>query len=287
MPESSQPTSQGVKRKSGESSTANKMPKVDIALELAQVTLNPPSNVLKTPKPDNDIADPLLATPDPLAFTPTVSSNEMEPSTPSHGIPSPVQAVIDPTLASSDAVEPGAPSHETPGPVQAVIDPQPASSRARDPVALSHRTPGQAQAIIDTPSPYAILPTPEAVLGRESSLTRSINSSIGTSTPQSPAINHDSSFGSTPRPGFRRVTLSSDYITPRPGTSRSLSLKQSTQKTGTKPKSLKRQSKTPFDKSTPRSSQVSGRKQMLITTLLPGIAPLDKDLGPSEPNADV
>ena len=67
----------------------------------------------------------------------------------------------------------------TPTPEAAQTIPTP----ARDPLLL---TPAIIHPLdIATPSPYAILPTPESVLGIDSSLTRHTPSSIGTTTPWS------------------------------------------------------------------------------------------------------
>ena len=63
-------------------------------------------------------------------------------------------------------------------------------------------SPGMIDAHLNTPSqsntPCAILPHSEKVLGIERSLTREHNSSIGTVTPLSPVIEHDSSWAALP-----------------------------------------------------------------------------------------
>ena len=58
-----------------------------------------------------------------------------------------------------------------------------------DPLQLTPNVELQINALyFETPSPYAILPTPESVLGLENSMTQNIPLSIGTTTSWSPTI---------------------------------------------------------------------------------------------------
>ena len=111
---------------------------------------------------------------------------------------------------------------------------------------------------IETPSPYAILPTPESILGLDNSLTQNVPSSIGTETSWSPADTPFHMGNSTQR-------------------SRKL---RSSKKRSTTLNSRSRLSRTPFDRSHSRSQPMSPMLVQALSPSLPsGIVPLDQDSG--------
>ena len=110
----------------------------------------------------------------------------------------------------------------------------------------------------ETPSPYAILPTPESILGLDNSMTQNVPSSIGTTTSWSPA--------NTPTQLANTIQ-------------RSRKIKSSAKKQSNSTlKSRSRHSRTPFDRqhSQPMSPMLV---QALCPSLPQGIAPLDQDSG--------
>ena len=128
-----------------------------------------------------------------------------------------------------------------------------------DPLQLTPNVELQINALyFETPSPYAILPTPESVLGLENSMTQNIPLSIGTTTSWSPTI--------TPTQLVNSVK-------------RSRKTKSSTKKQSTL-SSRSRHSRTPFDRMQSQSQAMSPMHvQALCPSLPQGIAPLDQDSG--------
>ena len=161
-----------------------------------------------------------------------------------------------PTLNSPVFAHAVAHTDPTPTPGSAHTTPTP----ARDPLTL---TPVTHPLDFNTPSPYAILPTPEAVLGIDSSLTRNTPSSIGTNTPWSTISQHtpDTLFAPT---RFNPIKLSRK---PRSSARKSNSLG-----------ARNRNSRTPFDRQQ-SSLLFSPRVVQALNTSVLGIAPLDNSEG--------
>ena len=117
---------------------------------------------------------------------------------------------------------------------------------------------------IETPSPYAILPTPESILGLDNSLTQNVPSSIGTETSWSPA-NTPFNLGNSVQRSRKN---------------------KSTKKRSTTLNSRSRHSRTPFDRSQPRSQPMSPMLVQALNPSLPsGIVRLNQDSG-SEANQE-
>ena len=139
----------------------------------------------------------------------------------------------------------------------------PTSSQAlnleRDPLLQTPGTDALVNVLdFETPSPYAILPTPESILGLDNSMTQNVLSSIGTTTSWSPA--------NTP------YHLANS-------TQRSRKLKSSTKKRSTL-NSRSRHSRTPFDRQHSQSQPMSPMLVQALSPSLPqGIVPLDQDSG--------
>ena len=111
---------------------------------------------------------------------------------------------------------------------------------------------------IETPSPYAILPTPESILGLDNSLTQNVPSSIGTETSWSPA-NTPFNLGNSVQRSRKN---------------------KSTKKRSTTLNSRSRHSRTPFDRSQPRSQPMSPMLVQALNPSLPsGIVRLNQDSG--------
>ena len=164
-----------------------------------------------------------------------------------------VMTPTSPTLNSPVFAHAVAHADPTPAPETAHTTPTP----ARDPLTL---TPVITHPLdIATPSPYAILPTPEAVLGIDSSLTRNTPSSIGTNTPWSAHRQNtpDTLFAPT---RFNPIKLSRK---PKSSARKSASLG-----------ARNRSSRTPFDRQQ-SSLLFSPMVLQAIDTSVLGIAPLD------------
>ena len=139
-----------------------------------------------------------------------------------------------------------------------------------DPLALTP-APTNLTNILDmaTPSPYAILPTPEAVLGLDNSISQETPSSIGTSTTWSPPRENtpDNLFLPT---RFHTIKLSKKSVS-------------SARRSSSSTRRRNRHSRTPFDRHPPRSPMVL---QSVSTSLLEGIAALPKsENGPESPSS--
>ena len=141
--------------------------------------------------------------------------------------------------------------------------------------------------VVATPSlsdnPELILPHSVKILGAPSSLTRDMSSSIGTTTPLSAAIEHDSSWGSTPRdiPDTPGPSNLARFRVRLPHPARSSPSAVRTPKNSKRPPNPtpRRFSSTPFDRKVPlKAVSVMGdrKKQSLISSVL-GIVPLSKN----------